>query len=106
MVGKSSNQLVPVPKMKPPAVSKNKSLSKPFDLVSGNIHFENREDVRSLLPDILGKVLARIWIDSDFHRTFSIDPQGTLEKNGVFLPNTMTIEFQKPESDRPRDQQG
>ena len=102
MTGKSSNQLVPVPKMRPPAISEKKSVSKPFELVSGNIHFENKEDVRNLLPDILGKVLARIWIDSDFHRLFSIDPQGTLEKSGVFLPNTMTIEFQKPESDRPR----
>ena len=81
---------------------RQKKKSRPFDLVSGNIHFENREDVRNLLPDILGKVLARIWIDSDFHRIFSIDPQGTLEKGGVFLPSSMSIEFQKPDSDRPR----
>ena len=54
------------------------------------------------LPDILGKVLARVWIDPVFHRSFSRDPQATLEKGGVFLPETMSIEFQKADSDRPR----
>ena len=46
--------------------------------------------------------MARIWIDPVFHRKFSLDPQGTLEKGGVYLPEKMSIEFQKPDSDRPR----
>ena len=65
-------------------------------------HFKNREEVRKLLPDILGRVLARIWIDSEFREKFSMDPQKTLEFNGVYLPEDMYIEFQKPNSDRPR----
>lgn len=102
MSSNSKNALVPVPKRQPLALREKESKVKHFELVSGNIHFETREDVRSLLPDILGKVLARVWIDPLFHRSFSKDPQDTLEKGGVFLPNTMSIEFQKADSDRPR----
>ncbi len=102
MSNKSKNALVPVPKRQPLALKEKDSKVKNFQLVSGNIHFETREDVRSLLPDILGKVLARVWIDPVFHRSFSRDPQATLEKGGVFLPDTMSIEFQKADSDRPR----
>ena len=96
------NALVPVPKRQPLALQEKDAKVRHFDLVSGNIHFENKEDVRSLLPDILGKVLARVWIDPIFHRSFSRDPQATLEKGGVFLPESMSIEFQKADSDRPR----
>jgi hypothetical protein len=102
MSGKTNNALVPMPKMQPPALKERKQKSAPFELVSGHLHFETREDVRNLLPDILGKVLARIWIDPIFHRKFSLDPQATLEKGGVYLPEKMSIEFQKPNSDRPR----
>ena len=42
--------------------------------------------------------MARIWIDQKFHRSFSEDPQGTLQLNGVFLPEFMEVEFQKPDS--------
>ena len=102
MSNDSKNALVPVPKRQPLALKEKDSKPKHFELVSGNIHFENRDDVRSLLPDILGKVLARVWIDPVFHRSFSRNPQTTLEKGGVFLPETMSIEFQKADSDRPR----
>ncbi|MDG2474179.1 MAG: hypothetical protein P8M50_02725 [Paracoccaceae bacterium] len=102
MASNSKNALIPVPKRQPLALKEKNSKVKHFELVSGNIHFETREDVRSLLPDILGKVLARVWIDPVFHRSFSKDPQATLEKGGVFLPDTMSIEFQKADSDRPR----
>ena len=102
MSSSSKNALVPIPKRQPLALKEKDSKVKHFELVSGNLHFETRDDVRSLLPDILGKVLARVWIDPIFHRSFSRDPQDTLEKGGVFLPATMSIEFQKADSDRPR----
>ena len=54
------------------------------------------------MPEILGRVLARIWIDTNFKEEFANDPQKTLEFNGVYLPEDMSIEFQKPNSDRPR----
>ena len=102
MSEKKSKALVPVKKVLPPAVKGAKGTSKPFELVNGNLKLTSREDVRNILPDILGKVLARVWLDSSFHREFSQDPQKTLEINGVFLPENMSIEFQKQNTDRPR----
>ena len=98
----SQRALVPVKQPSPPAlIEKNRDLA-PLDLVNGNLSLSSREEVKKLLPDIMGKALARIWIDADFHRDFSLDPHSTLEKNGVHLPETMVVEFQKPNSDRPR----
>ncbi len=73
-----------------------------LDLVDNEIFLENRNEVKKYLPEILGRVLARIWIDTNFKEEFANDPQKTLEFNGVYLPEDMSIEFQKPNSDRPR----
>ena len=102
MSEKNSKALVPIKKMLPPVVRRAKDITKPFELVDGSLKLRSREEVRSLLPDILGKVLARVWLDSSFHSEFSRDPQRTLEINGVFLPDNMSIEFQKQNTDRPR----
>ena len=102
MSEKNSKALVPIKKVLPPAVQATRNMTRPLELVNGNLKLESREDVRNLLPDILGKVLARVWLDSTFHRQFSQDPQKTLESNGVFLPENMSIEFQKQNTDRPR----
>jgi hypothetical protein len=102
MSSNSKNALVTIPKRQPLALKEKDSKALPYQLVSDKIHFETKDDVRNLLPDILGKVLARVWIDPLFHRSFSLNPQETLEKGGVFLPATMSIEFQKADSDRPR----
>jgi len=74
----------------------------PFDITQKLHHLKNRSEVRKFLPDILGRVLARTWIDAEFKEQFHADPQKTLEFNGVYLPEDMSIEFQKPNSDRPR----
>ena len=74
----------------------------PFDITQKLHHLKNRSEVRKFLPDILGRVLARTWIDGEFKEQFHEDPQKTLEFNGVYLPEDMSIEFQKPNSDRPR----
>ena len=63
-----------------------------FSLYEGERHFTDREDVRQHLPDILGKALARTWIDNEFHK-LDHDPVGTLESHGIFIPSTMSIEF-------------
>lgn len=103
MSEKNSKALVPIKKVLPPAVNeKSKNLIKPLQLVSESLRLDSREEVRNLLPDILGKVLARVWLDSTFHNDFSRDPQKTLERNGVFLPENMSLEFQKQNTDRPR----
>ena len=62
----------------------------------------DRQEVKKYLPDILGRVLARIWIDKSFKESFKSNPRQVLNDNGVFLPEEMILEFQKPNSDRPK----
>ena len=98
---KQSKSLIPIKKSEL-SVVKAGTNKNPLNISEKLQHFKNREEVRKLLPDILGRVLARIWIDAEFREQFSSDPQRTLEFNGVYLPEDMYIEFQKPNSDRPR----
>ena len=94
----TKNALVPVkPKGLVPRLGGSR-----YDLVSDQTTFKSREDVRERLPEILGKALALIWIDREFADMFARDPQGTLEREGIILPENMAIEFQKPGTDRPR----
>ena len=60
------------------------------------------EQKKKYLPEILGKVLARIWIDSDFKTSFKENPIQTLNDHGVYLPDDMVLEFQKPDTKRPK----
>ena len=102
MSKKEENSLVPVKKNTLPVPVKKGELKTPFSLVDETIYLSNRKDVQSILPDVLGRVLARIWIDAEFRDAFKNEPQKTLEYHGIFLPEGMTLEFQKPNSDRPR----
>ncbi len=102
MNSNNSNALVPLKNGNLPAVVKKKQELPVLSLVKEELYLENRHAVREQLPDILGRVLARIWIDEKFHHDFSMNPRGTLETNGGFLPETMDVEFQKPNSSRPR----
>ena len=101
MPSTKNRSLVPVSK-KLPAVRRDGAVTSAFSLYEGERHFTDREDVRQHLPDILGKALARTWIDNEFHKAFDRDPVGTLESHGIFIPSTMSIEFQRKTSDRPR----
>ena len=102
MSSNNSNALVPVKNRNLPAVIKKTKDVSALSLVNEEVYLADKQAVREQLPDILGRVLARIWIDQKFHRSFSEDPQGTLQLNGVFLPESMDVEFQKPDSSRPR----
>jgi len=99
---KKKQQNLPVKTKQNEIITVSQEKTKTLDITDKLHHFKNRTEVRKLLPDILGRVLARIWIDSKFKEEFEQDPQKTLEFNGVFLPEDMSIEFQKPNSDRPR----
>ena len=98
---KQSKSLIPI-KNNEVAVVKAGNNKDPLNISEKLQHFKNRDEVKKFLPDILGRVLARIWIDSEFREEFSVDPQKTLEFNGVYLPEDMYIDFQKPNSDRPK----
>ena len=101
MAKQQNTSLVPSGKTLP-ATRPAKTSAQSFSLYDGERHFTDREDVREFLPDILGKALARTWIDADFRTAFDNDPCGTLESHGVFLPENMLIEFQRQNADRPR----
>ena len=79
-----------------------KEVKSALELVDKDLILKNREDVKKYLPDILGRVLARIWIDNSFKNNFKSNPKEVLNENGVFLPDDMILEVQKPNSDRPK----
>ena len=98
MSRQTKNALVPI---KPQPLVSNAAKAR-YALVADQTTFKSRDDVKQRLPEILGKALALIWIDREFADLFARDPQGTLEGEGIFLPENMLIEFQKPGTDRPR----
>lgn len=99
-----SRALVPVRKQLPALVAPAPRAEDEdnFDLVRFETRLKNRAQVERLLPDILGRALARIWIDEGFRRRFADDAKGTLASYGVFLPDSITIDFLTPESLRPQ----
>jgi 16S rRNA G966 N2-methylase RsmD len=101
MTNSDSRSLVLVPS-RAVSVKTGKQDLVPASLNADNRRFETREDVRNFLPDILGKTLARIWIDPEFHNNFASNPLKTLAENGVMLPENIVVEFQKQDSQRPR----
>ena len=96
-----STALVPTPKLHSPAIKKSSHIAT-VKLVDDKTILEDKEEVRTKLPDILGRVLACIWIDPEFYHSFANDPKSTLEKNGVFLPQDIFLDFEKPRADRPK----
>ena len=46
--------------------------------------------------------MARTWIDENLKEIFKNDPLKTLSDNGDFLPEDMFLEFQKPDTKRPK----
>ncbi|WP_439138074.1 hypothetical protein [Roseicyclus sp.] len=102
MAGNTSTALVVVPRGEVALARKDTKITDPLRLVRDDVHLHDREEVRKYLPDILGRALARIWIDQSFAQSFATDPKTTLEQAGVYLPDTMAIEFAKASSDRPK----
>ena len=76
--------------------------SKEYKLANGDVVLANREEVRNQLPDILGRALARAWLDDQFEREFTVDPLKALADGGVHLPSTMFIEVSKTTANRPK----
>lgn len=97
-----STALVPVPDAQT-GVSARKSQPGTDILLAGeDVTLHNREEVRKRLPDILGRALARAWLDDEFQRHFSAHPIQALAEGGVHLPETMLIEVTKSTANRPK----
>lgn len=98
--------LVPVTRNLP-AVFTGKKSDQPsdrtaYELVKRETYLRDSEDVERYLPDILGRVLARVWIDPHFKDRFAADPKGTLEAYHVYLPTYIDIEFETESAPRPQ----
>lgn len=65
----------------------------------------NLQDIRRIethLPEILGRALARGWIDANFSTALMSDPKGLLASYNVFLPDNISIEVETTASQRQR----
>lgn len=67
-----------------------------------DIILESEAQIQEFLPDILGQALARTWIDKRFLEAFYDQPKEILERAGVFLPQSISVEFIKQDKERPK----
>ena len=84
---------------------KKKLLPLEYDLTrfdEQDIILESTAQIQEFLPDILGQALARTWVDKRFLEAFYDHPKEILERGGVFLPLTLSVEFIKKEKERPK----
>lgn len=73
-----------------------------FALVHHSTHLQDIARVERHLPEILGRALARAWIDTEFSDTLRADPKGLLAHYNVYLPTTVSIELETTETQRQR----
>lgn len=78
------------------------TLQSDFALVRQSTHLQDIARVERHLPEILGRALARAWIDADFSDMLRVDPKGLLAHYKVFLPHTVSIEIETTETQRQR----
>ncbi|WP_298676241.1 hypothetical protein [uncultured Lentibacter sp.] len=102
MTTNKSTALVTLPTSSTGLVPQNASRGEATLLAGKDVTLHNREEVRNKLPDILGRALAKAWLDPDFERQFSMEPLAALAEAGVHLPATMFIEVSKSVADRPK----
>lgn len=74
----------------------------PWGLVRRKTTLGNTDKVIRHLPDILGRALARSWIDPRFSDSLMSDPLGLLASHNVFLPDNIRIEIETTASERQR----
>ena len=67
-----------------------------------DIILESEAQIQEFLPDILGQALARTWIDRRFLDAFYDQPKEILERAGVYLPKSISVEFVKKDKERPK----
>ena len=63
---------------------------------------ESDKQIQKYLPEVLGQALARTWIDKRFLDAFYEYPVEVLERGGVYLPSSVSVEFKKEKDQRPK----
>ena len=71
-----------------------------FKLVDEDIKLDTREAVKAQLPEILGRALARSWIDSAYNQRLQTDVRATLLEGGVAIPDSYDCEYEKKNGQR------
>ena len=97
-----STALVPVDQAGKTSITQGNALFGEFSLFRDGFNVEERDAIKKYLTDILGRVLARIWIEPIFHTNFAQDPRAALVGAGVHLPDGLSIEFSKAVANRPK----
>jgi len=67
-----------------------------------DIVLESEQQIQKYLPEVLGQALARTWIDKRFLDAFYDYPVEVLERGGVYLPDSVSVEFKKEKDQRPK----
>jgi len=67
-----------------------------------DIVLESERQIQKYLPEVLGQALARTWIDKRFLDAFYEYPVEVLERGGVYLPSSVSVEFKKEKDQRPK----
>ena len=67
-----------------------------------DIVLESEQQIQKYLPEVLGQALARTWIDKRFLDAFFEYPVEVLERGGVYLPSSVSVEFKKEKDQRPK----
>ncbi len=76
--------------------------SREFALVDMSTRLVDRDMVEDVLPDILGRALARGWIDPVFQECLLKDPKALLERYSVFLPSSILVRSEHDANRRER----
>lgn len=71
-----------------------------FQLVRQETHLSNVSQVERFLPDILGRALARCWIDKAFRQDFFLAPKDTLSDYHVHLPEDILVSVETDPGER------
>ncbi len=72
-----------------------------FRLVRNPVDLTDGRMVERFLPDILGRALARSWVDGGFRDRLTEDPKALLADHEVYLPGSIWIETQTGSNGRP-----
>ena len=67
-----------------------------------DIVLESEKQIQKYLPEVLGQALARTWVDKRFLDAFYEYPVEVLERGGVYLPASVSVEFKKEKDQRPK----
>jgi len=67
-----------------------------------DIVLESENQIQQYLPEVFGQAFARSWIDKRFLDAFYGYPVEILERGGVYLPETVSVEFKKEKDERPK----